>query len=179
MPACLTNITLFDYQIQGIKWLVKETSPSPAPFSKQVTEKGKLVYLCDIANASQQNPLKGIKGSLLCDQMGLGKSVQTIGLILLAPPAGVKYNVKKVTAGKDEESIPMPEERVIHAANTSALKTILKSAELKVSGKKQDLIDRILDARPNKWRTFPDLHEASRTYHFTMHTDCLPRVRNG
>jgi SNF2 family DNA or RNA helicase len=150
MPACLTNITLFDYQIQGIKWLVKkETSPSPAPFYKQVVEKGKQVYLCDITNASQQNSPKGIKGSLLCDQMGLGKSVQTIGLILLAPPEGIEYKVNKAIAGNDEDTIPMPEEKTIRAANASTLKAILKTASLKVSGKKQDLIDRILDAQAN------------------------------
>ena len=80
MPNCLQNITLIDYQIQGIKWLVKrETDASPAPFYKKRKEKGQVMHLCEITQSSQPEPPKPIRGSLLCDEMGLGKSVQTIG----------------------------------------------------------------------------------------------------
>mmetsp|Transcript_5440 Transcript_5440/g.11830 ORF Transcript_5440/g.11830 Transcript_5440/m.11830 type:complete len:878 (+) Transcript_5440:183-2816(+) len=94
MPNCLTGITLMDYQIQGIKWLVKkETTATPAPFYKKVKENCKTMYLCEITQSSQAEPPKPLRGSILCDEMGLGKSIQTIGLILLAPPAGVDYNL--------------------------------------------------------------------------------------
>lgn len=91
---CLQSITLMDYQVQGIKWLVKrEIEAAPAPFYKQVKEKGKNVYLCEITQSSQVEKPNQIRGSILCDEMGLGKSIQTIGLILSAPPAGLEYKV--------------------------------------------------------------------------------------
>jgi len=94
MPNCLIGIALMDYQIQGIKWLVKkETDATPAPFYKKVREKRQTMYLCEITQSSQSVPPKPIRGSILCDEMGLGKSIQTIGLILLAPPAGVEYKL--------------------------------------------------------------------------------------
>jgi hypothetical protein len=37
MSRCFQNISLMDYQVLGIKWLVKrETQPAPAPFYKKV-----------------------------------------------------------------------------------------------------------------------------------------------
>lgn len=101
MPSCLRDITLMDYQIQGIKWLVKkETDPSSAPFYKKVKEKKQTMYLCEITQSSQAQPPEPICGSILCDEMGLGKSIQTIGLILLAPPAGVEYRVPEVASAE-------------------------------------------------------------------------------
>jgi hypothetical protein len=66
--ACLKNIELFDYQIQGIKWLLKkETGENTAPFYKSVKEGGKNMYLCEITQSSQSQPPSPIKGSILCD----------------------------------------------------------------------------------------------------------------
>ena len=68
MPSCLRNIELFDYQIQGIKWLLKkETGENTAPFYKSVKEGGKNMYLCEITQSSQSQPPSPIKGSILCD----------------------------------------------------------------------------------------------------------------
>ncbi|KAL7498338.1 hypothetical protein ACHAWT_009386 [Skeletonema menzelii] len=97
MPNCLVGITLMPYQVQGIKWLIKkENNSSPAPFYKKVKEKGKTMHLCEITNSSQVTLPLPVRGSILCDEMGLGKSIQTIGLILLAPAAGVKYDLPSV-----------------------------------------------------------------------------------
>lgn len=79
--------------------------------------------------------------------MGLGKTIQTLGLILLAPPPGVEYRVRKAVSDNVEEIIPIPSESAIRNANSVTLKAILKAAKLKVSGKKQDLIQRILDGK--------------------------------
>lgn len=107
MPSCLVGITLMEYQVQGIKWLIKrENDASPAPFYKVVREKNKTMYLCEITNSSQDAPPKSVQGSILCDEMGLGKSIQTIGLILLAPPAGVSYNLHSVNRQATETKIP-------------------------------------------------------------------------
>lgn len=148
MPTCLKGITLFDYQIKGVKWLLKkETNPSKAPFYRQITENGKKMWFCDITNSSQTHAPNEIRGSILCDQMGLGKSIQTICLILLGPPVGVEYKVKNIEQGEEKQIIPMPEDSLIRAANLSVLKAILKSARLAASGKKQDLVNRILKAK--------------------------------
>eukprot|EP00594_Rhizosolenia_setigera_P011544 CAMPEP_0178958718 /NCGR_PEP_ID=MMETSP0789-20121207/11812_1 /TAXON_ID=3005 /ORGANISM="Rhizosolenia setigera, Strain CCMP 1694" /LENGTH=953 /DNA_ID=CAMNT_0020641483 /DNA_START=160 /DNA_END=3021 /DNA_ORIENTATION=+ len=150
----LKGIKLFEYQVKGVKWLVKkETMASPAPFYKSVKEMGQNMYLCEITQSSQRDAPRPIQGSILCDAMGLGKSIQTICLILSSPPKGVTYKVKElVDEGKTqeeekEETIPMPPEYQIRSANTKVLKEILKAAKLKVSGKKDILIQRILDSK--------------------------------
>jgi len=64
MSSCLTNITLLDYQIQGIKWLLKkETEATAAPFYKKVKENKQNMYLCEITQSSQVDPPKPIRGS--------------------------------------------------------------------------------------------------------------------
>jgi SWI/SNF-related matrix-associated actin-dependent regulator of chromatin subfamily A3 len=98
MPGCLRDISLMQYQIQGVRWLVKrETDAAPAPFYKQVKENGRAMYLCEITQSSQPEPPAPIRGSILADEMGLGKSIQTIALILLAPAvAGVTADSAEV-----------------------------------------------------------------------------------
>ena len=63
MSSCLTNITLLDYQIQGIKWL-QETEATAAPFYKKVKENKQNMYLCEITQSSQVEPPKPIRGSV-------------------------------------------------------------------------------------------------------------------
>lgn len=112
MPSCLQGITLMEYQVKGIKWLVKrETDGAPAPFYKQVKEKGSVMHLCTITQSSQREPPKPIRGSILCDEMGLGKSIQTIGLILSAPPAGLEYKVPAPSDAAKPKSIVGPTKR--------------------------------------------------------------------
>lgn len=182
---CLRNITLFEYQVLGIKWLVKKeqlqvptsTSTTAAdasalvPFYRKVNENGREMYLCEITQSSQALPPKVNRGSILCDSMGLGKSIQTIGLILLAPPMGVDYLNRSISASvvKDEENekeetgldtavtttgatgddASMPTDSDIRCASMTTLKSVLKAAKLKVSGKKEDLVQRIIDAKSN------------------------------
>ena len=65
MSSCLTNITLLDYQIQGIKWLLKkETEATAAPFYKKVKENKQNMHLCEITQSSQVEPPKPIRGSV-------------------------------------------------------------------------------------------------------------------
>ena len=78
MPNCLVGITLMPYQVQGIKWLIKkENNSSPAPFYKKVKEKGKTMHLCEITNSSQVTLPLPVRGSILCDEMGLGEFLHT------------------------------------------------------------------------------------------------------
>lgn len=103
MPSCLSdNITLFDYQIKGVQWLVKrEKEASPAPFYTKVNENQREMYLCEITKSSQATPPTPIRGSILADEMGLGKSIQTVALILIAPPAGIVYNAPQAQTDAD------------------------------------------------------------------------------
>ena len=79
MPNCLVGITLMPYQVKGIQWLLKkEIDASPAPFYKKVKEKGKTMYLCEITNSSQAEHPQPVRGSILCDEMGLGKFLSII-----------------------------------------------------------------------------------------------------
>ena len=76
MSECLQNISLLEYQVLGIKWLVKrETEPVAAPFYKKVKENQSHMYLCEITHSSQKESPKPIRGSILCDEMGLGEQV--------------------------------------------------------------------------------------------------------
>ena len=89
--------------------------------------------------------------------MGLGKTLQTIGLILLSPPNGNAYpegtnddepqkmsaeEINQSEEGKD--NTPIPADSMIRSQKAAILKSILKAAGLKLSGKKSDQIDRIL-----------------------------------
>lgn len=143
----LKDIELFDYQIQGIKWLVKkETVQSLAPFYEVRKFGGKDSYYCKITNSYQSLPPRQIKGSLLCDAMGLGKSIQTICLILASPPNGVEY---KTVQDEEESIISMPPESRIRSATVKVLKDILKAADLEQSGRKEELVQRIMDSNVN------------------------------
>jgi SWI/SNF-related matrix-associated actin-dependent regulator of chromatin subfamily A3 len=117
MPTCLSdNITLFDYQIKGVQWLVKrETEATPAPFYTKVNENGRSMYLCEITKSSQATPPTPIRGSILADEMGLGKSIQTVALILLAPPAGIVYDAPQ--AQITDADVPVKPSSLIPTVN--------------------------------------------------------------
>jgi SNF2 family DNA or RNA helicase len=184
MPSQLTNVTLFDYQVQGIKWLVhNETSTSLAPFYKQVRESGQIKWLCEITNCSQTHEPKRIRGGILADgeyvctqllldcltflfshprfrsglvEMGLGKSLQTIGLILCNPPEGHVYpNGNSVPLkgaseedamgndDKEEDKKPAaaPTVTVLRKFPVKTLQLVLSKAGLVATGKKAELVE--------------------------------------
>ena len=67
------TIQLLDYQTTGIQWLIhQETNGTLPPFYKQIKEKGKTVWFCDITNCSQPTEPKSMRGGILADEMGLG-----------------------------------------------------------------------------------------------------------
>jgi translation elongation factor EF-Tu-like GTPase len=66
MPSVLTAETLFDHQVQGIRWLYQhETGTKQVPFFKKVKESGKNVWFSEITNSSQPTAPKPVKGSIL------------------------------------------------------------------------------------------------------------------
>ena len=91
-------------------------------------------------------------------EMGLGKTLQTIGLILAAPPEGHAYPNGIINATNDDvmmeegsraetvgDTTPIPSESTIRALNNKELKVVLRSAKLTLGGKKSDLVMRVLD----------------------------------
>eukprot|EP00980_Cylindrotheca_fusiformis_P021352 scaffold8235_cov113-Cylindrotheca_fusiformis.AAC.6 len=166
------NLQLFDFQVQGIRFLVqKETNPQPPPFFTTVKEQGRTMHLCEITQSSQPHPPSPIRGSILCDAMGLGKSIQTLGLILLAPreKAGSSTSTDPTRSSSNGSCVEQQMkgngssvEQQLRGATVATLKQILKNAKLKSSGTKNVLMDRILDhlAQNPTFQPFPDAPSA-------------------
>ena len=86
---------LMHHQLLGMSWLYhRENTDSLNPLYYQVIEKGKTVWMSTVSNSSQVQEPARIRGrNLICDDMGMGKTIMTIALILKNPPAGHKYRV--------------------------------------------------------------------------------------
>jgi len=83
---------LFKHQLEGLSFLMhRENDSGLPPFWKEIKEQGKLVFHNTITNSSTPNRPNSVKGGLLADDMGLGKSIQTIALLLSHPPPGTSY----------------------------------------------------------------------------------------
>jgi hypothetical protein len=69
MPPQLQNVELFDYQIDGIKWLIHQERNDTAlpPFCKEILVNGKKRWLCTITKAVMLKPPKPICGGILAD----------------------------------------------------------------------------------------------------------------
>ena len=85
MPSCLRNVKLFDFQIQGIRWLIHQERTLGMPPFFQLRNGW---YHCDITQTNQKQVPESIQGSILADDMGLGKTLQTIALMVANPPEG-------------------------------------------------------------------------------------------
>jgi SWI/SNF-related matrix-associated actin-dependent regulator of chromatin subfamily A3 len=162
MPSQFHNVTLFDHQINGIRWLVhQETNQSKrAPFYTQVKEKGRNVWLCEITQCSQENAPEPVRGSLLCDAMGVGKTIQTIGLMLSSPPNGHTYPEGIVPGATQEamledekptiaeeapavEEAPVPNKTAMRKLKVDDLRKVLARAGLMSFGKKNEMVETI------------------------------------
>jgi SNF2 family DNA or RNA helicase len=87
------SVTLFDHQVDGIRWLLKqEQNAPPNPFVRERRLKdGTLAVYDKLSQARLKTPHPPVKGSILADDMGLGKTVQTLGLILSNLPEGYVF----------------------------------------------------------------------------------------
>jgi SWI/SNF-related matrix-associated actin-dependent regulator of chromatin subfamily A3 len=87
-PALRTRLHAF--QAAGVAWMLRrERDPDGAasagglpPFWSRVSEKGTTAYLNAITNSSTPKPPAPVAGGLLADDMGLGKSLQVLAVIL-------------------------------------------------------------------------------------------------
>ena len=93
-PALLSHISFYDYQKQGVAWLTEQEKGSTPSYIKKAEEYGQRVWRCAITDTVFHEEPKPIRGALLADDMVLGKSLQTLCLILNNPPEGhVSYPI--------------------------------------------------------------------------------------
>jgi hypothetical protein len=69
MPPQLQNLELFDYQKDGIRWLIHQERNESAisPFVKEIFQNGKKKWICTITRCIFTSPPKGICGGVLAD----------------------------------------------------------------------------------------------------------------
>jgi SNF2 family DNA or RNA helicase len=88
IPTTL-KATLYDHQVDGLRWLLhQETNGEVPPFFERHELSGKCK--CKITHKLFAELPMPVRGAILADDMGLGKTVQTTALILANPPAGQK-----------------------------------------------------------------------------------------
>ena len=98
---------LYPHQIQALSWmLMKETVDDTASTSASTLppfwsfEPSTKTYLNCITNHSHFSKPRNVLGGMLCDDMGLGKSLSTIALILSNSNAKFKIPVSVVSVGR-------------------------------------------------------------------------------
>jgi len=90
-PAQITT-KLMPHQERGLAWMRhREVGDHKPIFFKKVKEKGRTVWLSEITNASQVAEPRPVRGGLLCDDMGMGKTIMMISLVIANPPPGHLY----------------------------------------------------------------------------------------
>ena len=80
MPKELKNVKLYDHQKQGISWLFHNEMSNVLPVwwenAPNNAGTAKLQYRCTVTQESRMDPPRPVKGSILADSMGLGKTLQ-------------------------------------------------------------------------------------------------------
>jgi SNF2-related domain len=98
MPLLLKKVNLFEYQKQGIRWLIHQERSGAVPnaLPSHCRQKDDFSgYLCTITGSSMLQRPPPVRGGILADDMGLGKTIQTLALILCNPPEGQTYPISR------------------------------------------------------------------------------------
>jgi len=97
MPPLLSGVRLFDHQQEGIRWLIhKEKGALPTYFEERADPiTGRKTWRCTITKCIYRHAPPPVRGGILSDVMGVGKTLQTIGLILSNPPRGLRYPIPR------------------------------------------------------------------------------------
>ena len=139
---------LFKHQLVAVSWMKdrENIKSKELPHFYKKTEDGK--YFHDITRHEYEIVPENIKGGILSDAMGLGKSLSILGLIVANPPPGYSYQRQIV-----DEGTPSIEGRhELQHKKIPELKQILKRLGTEdFKGKnKSALIDAILQAQASR-----------------------------
>ena len=79
----------------------EDASAAPPDFYEKREEKGRVMWLCKLTNASSATPPPSVRGGVLADDMGLGKTLVTLALIATSPPAGITFELAPAEPGAE------------------------------------------------------------------------------
>ena len=79
----------------------EDASAAPPDFYEKREEKGRVMWLCKLTNASSATPPPTVRGGVLADDMGLGKTLVTLALIATSPPAGITFELAPAEPGAE------------------------------------------------------------------------------
>ena len=138
--ALLTQ--LMPHQATGVAWMLsREADTGLPPFWRQVTERGRSVYINDITNSSQDAAPTPVSGGLLSDDMGLGKSLMVLTTILANRAATLCDTGASAGDAGDEDFDDLSD------LSLKQLQAAAKKLRVPVSGTKQQLVSKIQAAR--------------------------------
>ena len=109
------NVTLRNYQMQAVQWMLdheQRSSISEQYFVKvpmqvsslrrgqaAVKDEEKSLYYCHLTGNLQEEPPSPNVGGILAEEMGLGKTIEILGLISLTSAASKAWQAQPVAAG--------------------------------------------------------------------------------
>lgn len=90
LPELSLAVQLRDYQRQSLRWMISQEQQASSvfsPFTLTLAEPGaKPVYYSPFTTTLSLAPPEDIRGGFLCEEMGLGKTVEILGLINAQQP---------------------------------------------------------------------------------------------
>lgn len=139
---------MFKHQLVGVGWMLdreKVKSLELPPFYEQIKKE----YVHSLTKHADLIRPRSIKGGILADTMGMGKSLMLLGLIVSNPPPGRTFCKTTAAASSSSSSFPsiVEEEETVDLKSMKIpeLKAILSKVGAKVGGNKDELIRRIVD----------------------------------
>lgn len=91
-PQLRPDFDLMKHQLVGLSWMYdRENTEHANPLYDAIHERGKTVWKSKVTRSSQEKEPVKVRGGLICDEMGMGKTIMTLCLILINPPPGHTY----------------------------------------------------------------------------------------
>ena len=143
---------LFEHQAVAVAWMLnREQRPDstsanglPAFWEKRV-EAGAEVYFNTITNSSSTTKPVPVRGGVLADDMGLGKSIQMLAVLLANPPAHVVYVAPEPSDAVRDGDAEVEAEAGDDLESLSLKQCQARAAKLRIptTGTRADLIAKI------------------------------------
>ena len=132
---------LMPHQATGVAWMLsREGAAGLPPFWKEAKEQGRTVYINDITNSSQDAPPAPVRGGLLADDMGLGKSLQVLACILASREKGG-------SGAQGGAAAPQDDGDELEEMSLKQLQGAAKKLKVATTGTKAQLVSKVQAAR--------------------------------